>query len=579
MVDMLAFDDGRSRVHIGHVLEELAALPADSVHCVVTSPPYYSLRDYKGLPDFTFGDGWTGQLGLEPTPELYIDHMVEVFRGVRRVLRPDGTCWLNLGDCYANTGKSGGGAQGARWQGMGGTTDECKGTFKYAPPGLKPKDLMMIPHRVAVALQEPYYTGRIKSSDDRIWLAAMLDAEGCLFIHKRKAGQHNGQGYYRTNDNFGPGVEISNTSLAVIERIHALVGQGSICSQGPEENNRRKQRLYRWNLRTIECREFVREVYPHLVAKQQQARILYGCLPSGERAEAAHAALISLHRTGQSDVDCQEPPSMYEPGWYVRCDIVWSKLNPMPESVTDRPTRAHEYLFLLAKSERYYYDAEALKERAAWPDGPNAPDKIKSPYGQGFTRRADKQAETGLTDPAGPDMTKVGFNDRWNEAKDDGSAPVGRNKRSVWTIATVPYPEAHFATFPPDLVRPCIQAGTSERGACAACGAGGERAVEITRTERTTGGHSPKRASINEGGGESSCLVNNTLPSSVTVGWQPTCDCPPGNSIPATVCDPFLGSGTTLEVAASLGRRGVGIEGNPTYLPLIEKRLRQGVLL
>ena len=404
MVDMLAFDDGRCRVHVGHVLEELAALPADSVHCVVTSPPYWGLRDYKGLPDFTWGGepacahewaaeprirtggphgngvmlaggravveaqaavkdrgagafcacgAWRGQLGLEPTPDIYVAHMVEVFEAVRRVLRPDGTCWLNLGDCYATgAGKvgdrPGGGDQGDRARGIAVMTQPNRMPI----PGLKPKDLVGIPWRVAFALQAA--------------------------------------------------------------------------------------------------------------------------------------------------------------GWWLRSDIVWAKPNPMPESVTDRPTRSHEYLFLLAKSERYYYDAEAIKEPTRWPDGPNAPDKIKSPYGQGFTRRADKQADTGLADPGGPDMTKVGFNDRWNEAKADGSAPTGRNKRSVWTISTAPYPEAHFATFPPDLVRPCVLAGTAAEG---------------------------------------------------------------------IVLDPFLGSGTTLEVAASLGRRGVGIEGNPTYLPLIEKRLQQGVLL
>lgn len=289
----------------GDALKALQAMPDGSVDCIVTSPPYWGLRDY----------GHEGQMGLEETPEDYTRSMVEVFREARRVLKDEGTLWLNLGDSFTSGGRA--------------TRDADKkldargmDTRPKTPILLKPKDLIGIPWRVAFALQQPYYAGRIKRVEDRIWLAAMIDAEGCMFIHKRKAGQSNGQGYERQSDNYAPGLEVANTSEAVVRRCMEITGLGSICSQTPEQNDRRKQTIYRWNLRTVECKNVIREVYPHLVAKQQQARIAFGCPSSGEKADAAHQALIGLHRGIQTDVDFQEPPSMFEPGFYLRQDII-----------------------------------------------------------------------------------------------------------------------------------------------------------------------------------------------------------------------------------------------------------------
>ncbi len=141
-------------------------------------------------------------------------------------------------------------------------------------------------------------------------------------------------------------------------------------------------------------------------------------------------------------------------GWYLRSDIVWHKPNPMPESVRDRPTKAHEYLFLLSKRERYYYDAKAIAEPATFPDGPNSPESIASPYGQGFTRRAKSgNVARKLGDERGRPGSPLGGSIPWEGAT--------RNARSVWTIATQPYPEAHFATFPEELARRCILAGSA----------------------------------------------------------------------------------------------------------------------
>lgn len=207
-------------------------------------------------------------------------------------------------------------------------------------------------------------------------------------------------------------------------------------------------------------------------------------------------------------------------GWWLRSDVIWSKPNPMPESIKDRPTKSHEYVFLLAKSERYYFDADAIREPATYAE-PNSPQSIQSPYGQGFTRRAGKNEETG-------DRRKDGFNERYKSKRsgkyvrgDAGRDPAARtdvpppgyvhesllrNRRSVWTIATAPFPEAHFATFPPELAELCIKSG-----------------------------------------------------------------CPVGG----TVLDPFGGAGTTGLVADRLQRNAILIELNPEYAAMAERRINR----
>jgi DNA modification methylase len=576
----------------GDCREVLATLPEQSVQTCVTSPPYWGLRDYGtarweggredcghikpkgtilGKKSATFHGSNTqaahqiqyagecrdcgatrvdAQLGLERTPDEYVAKMVEVFRAVRRVLRDDGTLWLNLGDSYAGGNTTGTFRAGSgRADGIVDAERRQRNRNGIAThEGLKPKDLVGIPWSVAKALQAPYYTGRIRDERDRIWLAAMLDAEGCMFIHKRKAGQHNGQGYYRQNANYGPGVEISNTSLAVVERIAALVGKGSICSQGPEENARRKQTIYRWNLRTTECRDFVRELYPYLIAKQQQARILYGCPSSGERAEAAHEGLMALHRTGTSPVDFPAPPTMYEPGYYLRSDIIWSKCNPMPESVTDRPTKAHEYLFLLTKSERYYYDADAIRE-------PFTDERMGNP---------------GAPSPKAlviPGQSPHTFGRKvWDKVPENG----GRNRRSVWTVATRPYKGAHFATFPPKLIEPCILAGSASK-ACEHCGAAWVRITEVIgeKQRRWSGNDTPTREdNWRQDNGRDTQAIR------ATTGWEPSCDCDDNTGTArSVVLDPFGGSGTTGAVAEQHGRNAILIELNAAYLPLQHERL------
>lgn len=266
------YSDDYVTLYHGDCLDALRQMPDESAQTCITSPPYFGLRDY----------GVEGQIGLEDTPDAYICRLVEVFREVRRVLRDDGTLWLNLGDSYVNNpgwGRGGGSTL------EGGKKTLSAGTHTHGKiAGLKSKDLIGIPWRVALALQAD--------------------------------------------------------------------------------------------------------------------------------------------------------------SWYLRCDIIWSKPNPMPESVTDRPTKAHEYIFLLSKSERYYYDAEAIAESTIRPGDI-----------QTFGGNKSKQS----TIPPGDPRYRNG-SEQWGRSFECGST---RNKRSVWTVATRPYSEAHFATFPPDLIKPCILAGAA----------------------------------------------------------------------------------------------------------------------
>ncbi len=389
----------------GDWVDMLKTLPGESVHCIVTSPPYYGLRDY-GTAQWEGGDptcdhivgrfktpcsdkqrsnrGSGGQqarhqcpkcgayridhqLGLEATPEEYVAKLVEGFRELYRVLRNDGTLWLNLGDSYA--GSNCGSNDHRERTGLGADpTQRYHGQKPGMCPDLKPKDLIGIPWRVAFALQAD--------------------------------------------------------------------------------------------------------------------------------------------------------------GWWLRSDIVWHKLNSMPESVKDRPTRAHEFVFLLAKSTHYYYDSEAVKE-------PVAQSSLKRAcYGRDCNRPSTKNASMG-GDGIHTDQMGARFVN-----------PSGRNRRDVWTLPTATYKAAHFATFPPALVEPCILAGTSARGCCPQCGKPWKRILGI---------------------GLTACKD--------TIGWRPDCACDTGEPVPCTVLDPFAGGGTTLMVALQHGRNAIGIELNADYISLIKQRL------
>jgi len=238
-------------------------------------------------------------------------------------------------------------------------------------------------------------------------------------------------------------------------------------------------------------------------------------------------------------------------GWWLRSDIIWSKPNPMPESCNDRPTTAHEHLFLLSKRPRYFYDADAIREEHKEPDrGKGEPDK--NHYKRG--------------------------GDHWEgEERIRLYNLLGRNKRTVWEIPTAPYAGAHFATFPPKLVEPCILAGTSPQ-ACEVCGAPWKRVTEKSRSFESGSGRSGrdptgKNGPGLQGGGETRDIRRGPCLQVETTGWQPTCSCDNEGKGRCLVLDPFAGSGTTGEVALKHGRDYLLIELNRDYEKLIRGRL------
>lgn len=352
------------RILIGDARERLKELPDQSVHCCVTSPPYFGLRDY----------GCEGQMGLEATPDAFVAGMVELFREVRRVLRDDGTLWLNLGDSYSSGG-NGGGPPGSKQATNPGAHLPPKTT-----PGYGPKQLIGIPWRAAFALQAD--------------------------------------------------------------------------------------------------------------------------------------------------------------GWWLRQDIIWSKPNPMPESVRDRCTKAHEYLFLLSKGPRYYFDAEAIAEPVTLSTVARLSQDVDAQLGServpGKTNgrmKAVGRIPTKETKLSGSYSEGAGRNDGGGHRSGGFPHAETRNRRSVWEVATQPFSEAHFATYPPALIEPCILAGCPER-CCAKCG-----------------------------------LSYKILPA---LGFA--CGCNAG-TVPGTVLDPFGGAGTTGMVADRLGRDAILIELNPEYAALAERRI------
>jgi len=388
----------------GDCRDMLATLPEGSVHTCVTSPPYFGLRDY----------GHDGQIGLEPTPDEFVAALVAVFREVRRVLRDDGTAWLNLGDSYNS-----------------------------APPGNK----------------NPM----------------------------RKSSLNGAQ-----------------TSAKYRERL---------------EDTQQRQ--------------------------QEGRSLVAGCKPKDLLGIPWMVAF-----------------ALRADGWYLRSDIIWAKPNPMPESVTDRPTKAHEYLFLLSRAPRYYYDADAIREDAQ--DRPYSGDLIDE-FANGTCRRTDGS---------------IGDNRYARGASGYGHNPAGRNKRTVWTVTTQPYAGAHFATFPPKLIEPCILAGAPER-ACSVCGAPWVRIVERTptkdgesyesRMERWGESFTPAHQ-----GGRSFQVpgrYNLSQSESRTLGFEPSCT-HNAEPVPGVVLDPFAGAGTTGIVALRHSRSFVGVELNPEYAELARWRIR-----
>lgn len=871
-------DNGKTMLTLyqGHVLDVLRAMPAESVHCIVTSPPYFGLRNYKlppqvwggepgcehdfaeeelrvevgsgnwtqaengpglasGRPQTRFrGDykaarentewatvrrgfclrcsGWRGSLGLEPTPGLYVQHLVEIFREVRRVLRRDGTLWCNLGDSYAASPK--GNLNGQDKSGLTSTRTQEQSPVGIAKSGvgLKPKDLLGMPWRVVFALQADGWwlrSGVVEEvefycpcgcgyiMEERIWrygqdreiiwclsastrvYARTAHAEGPMTIHDlvrldpATVQLWNGERWTQVCEWTSRESETLHLALRSGERIVASpnhrwpladervvetrdlrVGDVLATARLPEPEQPRDEGIpadLAWfaglylaegshsddaiqiaghvdevehHERTIAIAEryggsavvhaglgndvsvVVHGAFPeaalrHFIAgrtaldKHLHARawrssnatlraIMDGYLagdghyePENDRWRLGFgnnpqladsfrtlaarldatltlsATLVQMGRTRtfeayrgewrwqrsghynekpRSEIIAIEPRAETEvwdigvedePHLFALASGVLthnSKPNPMPESVTDRPTTAHEYLFLLSKSATYYYDADAIREPHSWNGEGWAKGWMIGKGSHGTIHPDGRTTQTEADEYRGKTVEDPNYRGR-RQAPEPGEPnafhPSGRNKRTVWTIATEPSNYefclncdtffdgarrssirvekdadgkvrrvcpvcgkddswvGHFATFPEALVEPCILAGTSEKGVCPECGALWERMIE----RRYYGSHGPEAVgndpavvgmTRNAMGGQREW--DSYIPPQ-TLGWKPGC-ADGKEPVPATVLDPFSGSGTALLVAQRLGRNGVGIELSEPYIHLAIKRLR-----
>jgi DNA modification methylase len=448
------------RVLTGDCREVLRSLEPQSVNLVVTSPPYMGLRDYQtgtwqgGDPecdhesrrhlqgatgvraDRTFTTPLPmrgecrrcgavrvdGQIGLEATPEEFVEAIVYVFREVRRVLRDDGVVYLNLGDTYAGSGR-------------GGNPTENTSTLQ------------------------------------------------------------GGQDSQRAS--------MVGRSRAPVVQGKRVPGGGMLGSQ-------------------VAADAIARPFVPPFMGLKQKDLI-------GIPWRVAFAL--------QSD------------GWWLRQDIVWSKPNPMPESVTDRCTKAHEYLFQLSKSERYYFDRTAIQEPATFGE-PNSPDSINSPHGQGFTRRA----RSGNKARKGPEQRGAPVS---QDGKTKGGAVAEsvpwegntRNKRSVWTVSTTPF-SGEF----------CTSCRTFFQG----------KALRELKVEEVVSGERKTKTRHCTCGATDSWLSHFATFPTALIEPCISAACPPGG----TVLDPFGGAGTTGLVADRLGRNAVLIELNPDYAEMARQRIR-----
>jgi len=525
-----------------------------------------------------------GQFGLEKTPEEYVAKMVEVFREVKRVLKKEGTAWLNLGDSYVGSGC---GTNDYQTPGSKSINKSDK-MFSKTPPqqkvkGLKSKDLVGIPWRVAFALQAPYSVPVcIRNETDRAWLAAMFDGEGCIGIRRFASYRKEKQQVYQ--DGFVAYTVVTNNDIELLERCVAITGKGKVAlkqSAGSIDGRGIVSRKdsYGWRLDGNDAIDVIRAIYPYLIAKRKQACLAYtldvihknkqrveGKVPKDIQNKKVFL-FESIKRCNQREsVDLpkwlEEPKQKVEDGWYLRQDIIWHKPNPMPESVADRCTKSHEYVFLLAKSQKYYFDNEAIMENTV------------EPY-------SEKRAIRPQTSH-GKEPTPSGNSNNLTYAKIRPNSM--RNKRSVWTITTKPFKEAHeahFATFPEKLIEPMVKAGCPEF-VCNKCGKARKRITEPSEEYKKLLGSWTKdtdksKALRMEIGFQAHTKKVACSSDYKTIGFT-DCNCGVGFQ-GGIVLDPFIGSGTTGLVAKKLGRNYVGIELSSKYIKMAEKRLAQEMLI
>jgi len=450
----------------GYTLTELRNLPSESVQCCVTSPPYWGLRDY----------GIDGQMGLENTPEKYVGGMVDLFREVKRVLRDDGTLWLNLGSSYAGS-RQGGNPVDSAYQNQ----KTNRGSFSYEKrPNQSHYDALACGNGDKEPLNYRFYGRACPDCGDELTACSRnrrdrtSDTSQQSLLSERRLSQKGHDNGNLDSALTSPGVSPPSFDQTTIPSLpsSAQVGGDPLGAASASHKGLSTSVLgVPLSDHRLACIDDTSKTDRPSFSRNQGTT--YVCTACGYSTRT----YPEFKPKDMIPIPWMVAIGLQADGWYLRSDIIWHKPNPMPESVTDRPTKSHEYIFLLSKSANYYYDAEAIKEKG---NGFN---------GSSFTSRQDLATKPGL-----------GLGERQESEF--------RNKRTVWTIATQPYAEAHFATFPEEIPRLCIMSGSK---------------------------------------------------------------------VGDTVLDPFAGSGTTLRVAIELGRRAIGIELNPEYCKLIDRRCQTTV--
>ena len=412
------------RIICGDAREELRRLPDASVHMCVTSPPYWNLRDYHVA----------GQIGLKSTPEQFIGELVEIFREIRRILRDDGICLINLGDSYAGS-----------WGSQG---------------------------------------------------------------RQGNSGQMAGRSV----------ADVRQRSKLQAARIEA-------------------------------------SVYPAKISNT-------GTIPEGSDYKPKDLMMMPARVAMALQAD----------GWFLRSQMPWIKRSCMPESVTDRPASAVEYVYLLTKSQKYFWDATAVKRVGAVPAGTRAAkgSNVRSELKGVNGRPPEYWDYNGSRNFRNSDLFFDSLAPPHGLICDDAGEPIALD------VNTQPFAGAHFAVFPSGLVEPLIRAGTSEKGCCAACGAPWARRVEKTfvpQPDVSPGkgirGHDGQKP-MDESNGWGGVPRGNTEARSL--GWAPTCGCD-ALVVPCTVLDPFAGAFTSMLVADQLQRDGIGIELKSEYCEIARRRL------
>lgn len=521
-------------------LELLKSLPDGSVNCVVTSPPYYGLRDY----------GVDGQIGLEDTPQAFIGKLIAVFSEVRRVLRRDGVLFVNLGDSYATSSleKSLRKRYNLR---KDLTKDElnyvCMEMFSMRFNQHAQEGEGLVPEMLSTAIQ-----GKRVDSRPRLLGAAIKGS-----IQEKPATVHRALNKSQAEAENG-GDNNTGREMRVLRRDSYRILDGRPYQRRWRATQERDYREYtrqfnndipRYKAAGIPQREVSNSLY-ELQFLDRAIRILSSSNLEQEliptHLREYFYSIPSLSSKNLLMIPARFAIAMQDDGWILRSECVWVKPNPMPESVTDRPTKSHEMVYLFAKSQRYFYDADAIREPHVrlWDDtnGGNL-------SGEGIHKANGKMRERGGEYPM--------------------PNPLGRNHRDVFTIATEPTPFAHFATFPQALIEPLILAGCPEK-VCVECGMPYVREIEkqVTVTSGTRNTPDGKGVDVMNRRG----LYPRATVAIKATGFKPTCACS-ADARAGIVLDPFLGSGTTALVARRLGRHYIGSELNAEYAALAETRL------